>query len=210
MREKNPALKTIGVVSTKYDFIPGIRSANELWDVGLFDRGFYEKIVAVDSADAVDGAVQLARRYGVLAGPTSGATYFAAVEHLRGEPSAERRKAVLIVCDRLEWYLSYVRKRRPEIFGLARRPSVRDLPPDVVAPEIGVDALEQLLGSGNAMLVDTPAAAWRTESATFRERSTSATTGSTTCSRTAFLSRPVCRWSSSARSVSIRGESPLF
>ncbi|GAA1671278.1 hypothetical protein GCM10009765_20890 [Fodinicola feengrottensis] len=155
LREKNPALKTIGVVSTKYDFIPGIRSANELWDVGLFDRGFYEKIVAVDSADAVDGAVQLARRYGVLAGPTSGATYFAAVEHLRGEPSAERRKAVLIVCDRLEWYLSYVRKRRPEIFGLARRPSVRDLPPDVVAPEIGVDALEQLLGSGNAMLVDT-------------------------------------------------------
>jgi|ERR1035438_625809 cysteine synthase len=40
LQTANPQLQTIGIVSTKEDFIPGIRSEAELWDVGLFERGF--------------------------------------------------------------------------------------------------------------------------------------------------------------------------
>lgn len=122
LRRYNPALRLIGVVSTRSDFIPGIRSEAELWDVGLFDPESYEEIVAVDPRRAIDMALRLATRHGVLAGPTSGASYAAALEVLaRRPPGQDRVAAVLIVCDRLEPYLSYIRARRPELFGRAKR-----------------------------------------------------------------------------------------
>lgn len=118
LQNHNPALRTVGVVSSRADFIPGIRSETELWDVGLFQPDFYTEVVAVDAADAVDATLQLATGYGVLAGPTSGATYAAALGVLRRRPpGATPVTAVLIVCDRLEPYLSYFRKRRPDLFG---------------------------------------------------------------------------------------------
>ena len=61
LRAANPGLQTIGIVSTRDDFIPGIRSEAELWEVGLFERDFYAEILPVRSADAVDAAVDLAR-----------------------------------------------------------------------------------------------------------------------------------------------------
>ena len=61
LRAVNPRLQTIGIVSTRDDFIPGIRSEAELWEVGLFERDFYAEIVPVRSADAVNAAVDLAR-----------------------------------------------------------------------------------------------------------------------------------------------------
>ena len=60
LRAVNPRLRTIGVVSTREDFIPGIRSEAELWEVGLFEPGFYEQIVPVRSADAIDATLELA------------------------------------------------------------------------------------------------------------------------------------------------------
>ena len=163
LREHNPRLHTVGIVSTKHDFIPGIRSAGELWDVGLFEQSFYDQIIAVDSPDAIDATLELARRYGVLAGPTSGATYFAAVAHLRAadpapDPArADRVSAVIIVCDRLEWYLSYLKARRPALFGLTGKPSIRDLTPQDVAaaPEIDVEDLATALGTPGVVVVDT-------------------------------------------------------
>lgn len=157
LREKNPELRCVGIVSSRYDFIPGIRSETELWDVGLFDRSLYDAIIAVDSGEAVDATVDLARRHGILAGPTSGATYAAARQYFQAQPlpSAGRRKAVFIACDRIEWYLSYLRKRRPELFGLARRASLHDLPPDAAAPELSPVELDALRGNGHPLLVDT-------------------------------------------------------
>jgi cysteine synthase/rhodanese-related sulfurtransferase len=131
LREHNPQLRTIGVVSSRTDFIPGIRSETELWDVGLFQPDFYTDILPIDAATAVDATVELATRYGILAGPTSGATYAAALRTLRRRPVEEGTvTAVLIVCDRLESYLSYVRKRRPDLFGRGAalaQPSADDL-----------------------------------------------------------------------------------
>ena len=128
LRTANPRLQTIGIVSSRDDFIPGIRSEAELWEVGLFERDFYAEIMPVRSADAVDAAVDLARRHGVLGGPTSGAAYWAARQYLQRQPPAggAPRRAVIIACDRLEPYLSYIRQRRPELFGQTRGVTPRD------------------------------------------------------------------------------------
>jgi len=159
LRTANPALRTIGVVSTREDFIPGIRSEAELWEVGLFQPGFYEQIVAVRPVDAIDATLELATRHGVLAGPTTGATYWAARDYLRREPvrSGPPRNAVIIACDRLEPYLSYIRKRRPELFGQERRPAPGDVPDDVVAtaPELPASALAGMIGDPALLCIDT-------------------------------------------------------
>ena len=155
---KNPSMRTIGIVSTSDDFIPGIRSETEMWEVGLFERGFYHEITAISSAEAIDSALDLARRHGVLAGPTTGATYAAARRCLRhATPAASGpHRAVLIACDRLEWYLSYIRKRRPDLFGedhghLTPTAHAGDAP----GPEISVSELAEQLHDRALLCVDT-------------------------------------------------------
>lgn len=153
LREKNPVLRTVGVVSTRRDFIPGIRSAAEMWDVGLFQPDFYDEIVAVDAGDAIDASLELATRHGILAGPTGGASYLAAktyTHQLDSRPAV----AVFIVCDRLEPYLSYYRARRPELFGKPGRVRAADMSPDeaTAAPALDVDTLAA--GVENSLVVD--------------------------------------------------------
>lgn len=162
--QHNPHLQTIGVVSTRDDFIPGIRSEAELWDVGLFQPEFYAAIMAVSSRDAITSTLDLARSYGVLAGPTSGATYWAAVNHLGQNPprAGTTVKVVVLVCDRLEPYLSYFRQRRPDLFGRTRplapaqvvnrdRAGAADRP----APEVSVAELAALSADPGVLLIDT-------------------------------------------------------
>ncbi|MFE2598528.1 pyridoxal-phosphate dependent enzyme [Streptomyces sp. NPDC059396] len=130
LREHDPRVRVVGLVADKSDFIPGIRTIDEVHEVGLFDPATYDTMESVTADEAIDGMLTLARRCGILAGPTGGAAYFGTVRHLRAldaeldaEPagSGERRTAVFIVCDRIESYLSYVRRRRPELLGLAPR-----------------------------------------------------------------------------------------
>ncbi|MER6571661.1 pyridoxal-phosphate dependent enzyme [Streptomyces sp. NPDC001093] len=125
LREHDPAVHVLGLVAAKSDFIPGIRTIDEAHEVGLFDPGTYDTIEAVGSDDAIEGMLTLNRRCGILAGPTGGAAYFGAVRRLKAVDAelSERRTAVFIVCDRVESYLSYVRKRRPDLFGRPRRPT---------------------------------------------------------------------------------------
>ncbi|MFI5062653.1 MAG: pyridoxal-phosphate dependent enzyme [Streptosporangiales bacterium] len=159
LQAASPRLQTIGVVSTKEDFIPGIRSEAELWEVGLFEPSFYTEIIPVRAVDAIDATLDLARQHGVLAGPTTGATYWAAQQYLRRAPApaGAPRRAVLIACDRLEPYLSYIRQRRPELFGRARRAMPGDLTDAEVAaaPEISPRELAALPGDAAVLCVDT-------------------------------------------------------
>lgn len=119
LRAHRPGLRVLGVVSTAEDFIPGIRSESEMWDVGLFDKGVYDDILTVRSTDAVDETFDLALRHGVLAGPTTGAALRALRDAMSRDPvpSGTTRTAVVIACDRLEGYVSYLRARCPESFG---------------------------------------------------------------------------------------------
>ncbi|MEV0966023.1 MULTISPECIES: pyridoxal-phosphate dependent enzyme [unclassified Streptomyces] len=126
LREHDPRVRVLGLVADKADFIPGIRTIDEVQQVGLFDPATYDSLASVSSQDAIDGMVTLIRRCGLLSGPTGGAAYQGAVRHLASVDAGlagtgGRRTAVFIVCDRAESYLSYVRRRRPELLGAARR-----------------------------------------------------------------------------------------
>ncbi|WP_151770030.1 pyridoxal-phosphate dependent enzyme [Streptomyces abyssomicinicus] len=130
LREHDPRVGVVGLVADKSDFIPGIRTLDEVHQVGLFDPATYDTIEPVTSDEAIDGMLTLIRRCGLLSGPTGGAAYHGAVRHLRPLDArlTERRTAVFIVCDRAESYLSYVRQRRPELLGRPpRKNSVESL-----------------------------------------------------------------------------------
>ncbi len=126
LRELDPRVRVLGLVAHKSDFIPGIRTMDEVHEVGLFDPATYDTIESVTSDEAIDGMITLIRRCGLLSGPTGGAAYEGAVRQLRYadaelEGTGQRRTAVFIVCDRAESYLSYVRQRRPELVGRTDR-----------------------------------------------------------------------------------------
>ncbi|MBB2941225.1 cysteine synthase/rhodanese-related sulfurtransferase [Actinoplanes lutulentus] len=113
----------VGLVAAKSDFIPGIRTIDEVHEVGLFDPGTYDAIETISADEAIDGLLTLVRRCGTLSGPTGGGAYQGAVRYLRTIDGSltSRKSAVFIVCDRVESYLSYLRERRPALFGRPAR-----------------------------------------------------------------------------------------
>lgn len=162
LRENDPAVRVLGLVAAKSDFIPGIRTLDEAHEVGLFDPATYDTIEAVGSDEAIEGMLTLNRRCGILAGPTGGAAYFGAVRRLRVVDAEltggqERQTAVFIVCDRVESYLGYVRQRRPDLFG---RPARANSPADLTeqeirtAPSVAVADAQAWIGTGRPLVVD--------------------------------------------------------
>ncbi|ANB04516.1 pyridoxal-5'-phosphate-dependent protein subunit beta [Streptomyces ambofaciens] len=158
LREHDPDVRVLGLVAHKSDFIPGIRTIDEVHQVGLFDPATYDTIESVTSGEALDGMLTLVRRCGILSGPTGGAAYQGAVRHLRDADSAldgsgRRETAVFIVCDRAESYLSYVRARRPELLGRAvRGHTLASLTEDDVRAEalsVGVEAARRRIAEGD-------------------------------------------------------------
>lgn len=157
LRLHNDKLQMIGVVAKKGDGVPGIRNADEMFEVGLFRKELYQQIVEVSIDDAIDGVVGLTRM-GVLAGPTSGAAFTAALRQLREIDATltEKKTAVFIVNDRVEWYLSYLQKYRPQLFGVeARKDSPRSVDAKLVAKakELAPAAAEKWLAGGKSTLV---------------------------------------------------------
>jgi cysteine synthase B len=119
LKEKNVKTKVIGVLSTKDDFIPGIRNEDEKYEVGLYKKELYTELEYVTSSQAIDDMLILIRKVGVLAGPTSGACFNGALKYLSkiDKKLKSPKNAVFVVCDRVEWYMSYIEKRMPEIFS---------------------------------------------------------------------------------------------
>ncbi|MEV4772164.1 pyridoxal-phosphate dependent enzyme [Micromonospora humida] len=145
LRQHNPDVRVVGLVAHKSDFIPGIRTIDEVHEVGLFDPEVYDEVETITADDAIDGLLTLVRRCGTLAGPTGGGAYHGAVRHLRAIDAqlTERRTAVFIVCDRVESYMSYLRERRPELFGRpSRRNSLRTVTDAEVRQAATVDVAE--------------------------------------------------------------------
>jgi cysteine synthase/rhodanese-related sulfurtransferase len=163
LREHNPAVEVVGLVAHKSDFVPGIRNIDEVQEVGLFDPAVYDTIGTVTSDEAIDGMLSLVRGSGVLSGPTGGAAYFGALRHLRPldeeltRSGGDRRTAVFIVCDRVESYLGYIRKRRPELFGgQVRKDSAADLTDAQVAAAttIDVEAARHWIAAKQPLVID--------------------------------------------------------
>lgn len=159
LRRHDPDVEVVGLVAAKGDFIPGIRTIDEVHEVGLFDPAVYDVLATVTAEDAIDGLLTLARRCGILTGPTGGGAFVGAVRHLRAVDASltDRKSAVFIVCDRIESYLSYVRDRRPELFGRpARHNSTRTLTDAelAAAPVLDVPAAERWVTGTGSLVVD--------------------------------------------------------
>ncbi|MEV6305646.1 pyridoxal-phosphate dependent enzyme [Actinoplanes sp. NPDC051861] len=157
LRRYNPDTRVIGLVAAKSDFIPGIRTIDEVHEVGLFEPGVYDAIETITADEAIDGLLTLVRRCGTLAGPTGGGAYQGAVSFLRTQDAVlkSRKTAVFIVCDRVEPYVSYLRERRPALFGRPPRPhSVSSLSPAelAAAPAVSVAAAPDF--ARRALVVD--------------------------------------------------------
>ncbi|NUP29602.1 MAG: pyridoxal-phosphate dependent enzyme [Nocardia sp.] len=156
LRKFHPELRTVAVVSEREDFSPGIRSEREMWEVGLFQPDFYDEIMAIGSGPAISATLELATGYGILAGPTSGAAYAAAREVLaRPDRTGTPAVGVIIVCDRLEPYLSYIEQRRPELFGRETGPRPPDAAEIADAPSLIPGELADLVRKTHTVIVDT-------------------------------------------------------
>lgn len=153
----SPELQTFGVVSTEDDFIPGIRSISELAEVGIYKPELYQEVIAVDALDAAKAALQLAQKFGVIAGPSSGAVYKAAIDRLREIDSTltSQKNAVIIVTDRLEWYLSYLEERLPSIFGSQKTSSFASYRyKEETTPQLTPSDLSDRLGQQRLSIID--------------------------------------------------------
>lgn len=157
--EKNKNLKKIGIIAEKGDTIPGIRNKDEMYEVGIFNKSLYDEIVSVNSDEAVEEMLVLNRKCGILGGPTSGAAFKGTLKYLReiDDKLEEPANAVFIACDRMEWYMSYIKKRRPEIFDSEiKRETIRTLTEEDMkyAKTIDVNNAEEWIEKNNPIIID--------------------------------------------------------
>ena len=157
--EKNKNLKKIGIIAEKGDTIPGIRNKDEMYEVGIFNKSLYDEIVLVNSDEAIEEMLVLNRKCGILGGPTSGAAFKGTLKYLReiDDKLKEPANAVFIACDRMEWYMSYIKKRRPEIFDSEiKRETIRTLTEEDMkyAKTIDVNNAEEWIEKNKPFIID--------------------------------------------------------
>jgi len=123
-KKSNKDFCAIGLVTKSGNMVPGIRSLDQMWESGLYNEGKYEHHHVIDERQALEAMKDLNTRLGLLCGPSAGANYAGALSYLKtiDNDLSERKKAVFIVCDRMEWYLSYIKERMPEMFGEKPKP----------------------------------------------------------------------------------------
>lgn len=159
LKEYNPDLVAVGIIAEKRDYIPGIRNADEMFEVGLFKPDFYNDVISVTSNDAVEGTLALVQKSGILGGPTSGANFMGALRYLSAidKDLTEKKTAVFIVCDRFESYMSYFKQRVPERFGEKARPgSFRAWKQgDAVAVSVPVKQAQSHIEQERPLVIDT-------------------------------------------------------
>ena len=157
--EKNKNLKKIGIIAEKGDTIPGIRNKDEMYEVGIFNKSLYDEIVLVNSDEAIEEMLVLNRKCGILGGPTSGAAFKGTLKYLReiDDKLKEPANAVFIACDRIDWYMSYIKKRRPEIFDSEiKRETIRTLTEEDMkyAKTININNAEEWIEKNNPIIID--------------------------------------------------------
>ncbi len=141
LRSKNNC-KIIGVITSGEGYSPGGRNQNELYEVGLFDKSFYEKIVHTSENDSIESMLELNHKVGLLCGPTTGLTFAALKKYFKDNPLQEESTAVFIACDRLEPYISYLKKEHPKIFF--QEEAKQEVEEDFFAQELTIDSFESL------------------------------------------------------------------
>ncbi|MGH8120933.1 MAG: cysteine synthase CysM [Gammaproteobacteria bacterium] len=103
LKEKNPAIRIIGVQPEGDESIPGIRRWPEAYLPKIFDRSRVDQIIDITPKEAEDMTRRLAAEEGIFAGISSGGAISAT---LRFAATVENAVIVTIICDRGDRYLS--------------------------------------------------------------------------------------------------------
>jgi len=103
LKERNPAIRIIGVQPTDGASIPGIRRWPEAYLPAIYEPSRVDRIIDVSQTEAEETARALGRQEGIFAGISSGGAVAAAL-HLSAE--VQNAVIVVIVCDRGDRYLS--------------------------------------------------------------------------------------------------------
>ncbi len=103
LKEKNPAIKIVGVQPVDGASVPGIRKWPEAYLPKIFDRSRVDRIEEVTQEESEEMARRLAREEGIFAGISSGGGLAVAI---RIAKEIDNAVVVHIVCDRGDRYLS--------------------------------------------------------------------------------------------------------
>ena len=112
LKSKNPAVQVVAIVPSEGHDVPGLRNISQLHISKLFDSSVVDEIMEIDYKLAYRRALDLSRKEGLLAGPSSGLIFEGASE------VAARTKSglgVMVFCDNVFKYLSNMLKHHPEL-----------------------------------------------------------------------------------------------
>jgi len=103
LKERNPAIRIVGLQPEEGASIPGIRRWPQAYLPKIYDASRVDEIINMPQAEAEDTMRALARQEGIFCGVSSGGAVAAA---LRLSKQVENAVIVAIICDRGNRYLS--------------------------------------------------------------------------------------------------------
>lgn len=112
LKSKNPAIQVIAVAPSEGHDVPGLRNISQLHVSKLFDSSVVDDILEIDYELAYDRALELSRKEGLLAGPSSGLIFEGATQVAAKVNSGV---GVMMFPDNIFKYLSSMVKHHPEL-----------------------------------------------------------------------------------------------
>jgi cysteine synthase A/cysteine synthase B len=112
LKGKDPSIRVIAVQPTEGHDVPGLRNVSQLEVSKLFDPSLVDEILEIDFELAYVRAVELCRREGLLAGPSSGLIYEGARRVAERDGTGH---GVMIFPDNVFKYTSNLVRHLPEL-----------------------------------------------------------------------------------------------
>lgn len=112
LRQKNPDVRIIAVQPAPGHDVPGIRSASELGATRLYDPELIHEVLEIDGSLAYATALELCRKEGLMAGPSSGLIFEGARRTALKEPVT---CGVAIFCDSIFKYTASMERHIPAL-----------------------------------------------------------------------------------------------
>ncbi len=103
LKAKNPAIQVIAVAPSEGHDVPGLRNISQLHVSKLFDSSVVDELLEIDYELAYERALELSRKEGLLAGPSSGLIFEGARQVVA---KAKSGLGVMIFPDNIFKYLS--------------------------------------------------------------------------------------------------------
>ena len=103
LKEKNPAVRIVGVQPCEGSRIPGIRKWPQAYLPKIYNPANVDELIYVSQEDAEDMCRRLAREEGIFAGISAAGACWVALQLAQRESNAT---VVFVVCDRGDRYLS--------------------------------------------------------------------------------------------------------